>query len=172
VISRHRARWRRLKAIGFRGSLRVVSEWKARRRRAEEAVHQQLQKVPSARTIAHMMTIARDQLSKADSVTVAAIMAGAPALAEAQRLVERFHAMIRRKIAEELDPWITEARTSLLASFAKGITKDKAAVRVAMTEPWSNGQTEGHVNRLKVLKRQMYGRAKIDLLEARLMGAT
>jgi transposase len=60
----------------------------------------------------------------------------------------------------------------LLASFAKGITKDKAAVRAAMTEPWSNGQTEGHVNRLKVLKRQMYGRAKIDLLEARLIGAT
>lgn len=164
--------WRRLKAIGFRGSLRVVSEWKARRRRAEEAAHQQLQKVPSARTIAHMMTIACDQLGKADSVTVAAIMAGAPALAEAQRLVERFHAMIRRKIAEELDPWITDAGTSLLASFAKGITKDKEAVRAAMIEPWSNGQTEGHVNRLKVLKRQMYGRAKIDLLEARLMGAT
>lgn len=163
--------WRRLKAIGFRGSLRVVSEWKARRRRAGKTADQQVQKVPSARTIARMMTIAHDQLSKADSVTIAAIVAGAPALAEAQKLIEWFHAMIRRKIVEELDPWITDARTSLLASFAKGITKDKAAVRAAIAEPWSNGQTEGQVNRLKVIKRQMYGRAKIDLLKASLIGA-
>lgn len=163
--------WRRLKATGFRGSMRVVGEWTRRRRRAEKATDQQLQKVPSAKTIARMMTIAGDQLSKVDSVIVAAIEAGAPALAEARKLVERFHAMIRRKIAEDLDSWITEAKASLLASFATGITKDKVAVGAAVTEPWSNGQTEGQVNRLKVLKRQMYGRAKIDLLEARLIGA-
>ena len=60
---------------------------------------------------------------------------------------------------------------SLLASFARGIVNDEAAVRAAITEPWSNGQTEGQVNRLKVIKRQMYGRAKIDLLEARLIGS-
>ena len=118
-----------------------------------------------------MMTLARDQLSKADSVTIAAIVAGAPALAEAQKLIERFLAMIRSKIAEDLEPWIAEAKASLLGSFASGITKDKAAIRAAIVEPWSNGQTEGQVNRLKVLKRQMYGRAKIDLLEARLIGA-
>lgn len=64
-----------------------------------------------------------------------------------------------------------DVKASLLASFATGITKGKVAVGAAVTEPWSNGQTEGHVNRLKVLKRQMYGRAKIDLLEARLIGA-
>lgn len=92
--------WRRLKAIGFRGSLRVVSEWAGRRRRAGKTADQQLQKVPSARTTARMMTVAHGQLSKADSVTVAAIVAGAPALAEAQKLIERFHAMIRRKIVE------------------------------------------------------------------------
>jgi len=163
--------WRRLKAIGFRGSPRVVGEWAGRRRRAEKSADQQVQKVPSARMIARMMTLARDQLSKADSVTIAAIVAGAPALAEAQKLIERFLAMIRSKIAEDLEPWIAEAKVSLLGSFASGITKDKAAIRAAIVEPWSNGQTEGQVNRLKVLKRQMYGRAKIDLLEARLIGA-
>lgn len=66
---------------------------------------------------------------------------------------------------------IEAASGSLVASFARGIIRDRAAVRAAITEPWSNGQTEGHVNRLKVAKRQMYGRAKIDLLEARLIGA-
>ena len=70
-----------------------------------------------------------------------------------------------------LDPWITEAKVSLVASFATGITRDKAAVRAAITEPWSNGQTEGQITKLKLVKRQMYGRAKLDLLEARLIGA-
>jgi transposase len=79
--------------------------------------------------------------------------------------------MIRGKIDTDLDAWIIDASESLLASFARGIVNDEAAVRAAITEPWSNGQTEGQVNRLKVIKRQMYGRAKIDLLEARLIGS-
>ena len=54
-------------------------------------------------------------------------------------------------------------------SFARGIARDLAAVRSAIAEPWSNGQTEGHVNRLKLVKRQMYGRAKLDLLGRRFL---
>jgi transposase len=163
--------WRRVKARGFHGSSRVVSEWATRRRRAEKASDQNLQKVPSARTIARLMTMARDHLSKADSITVAAIEAGVLALVEARTLVERFHVMIRMKIEADLESWIAEASASLLASFAAGIAKSKAAVRAAITQPWSNGQTEGQVNKLKMVKRQMYGRAKVDLLEARLIGA-
>jgi transposase len=163
--------WRRLKARGFQGSLRVVSEWTTRRRHAEKAVDRRLQKVPSARTIARLMTIARDQLRKVESITIAAIEAGAPALVEARKLIERFHAMLRKKIVTDLDPWIAEAKASLIASFATGITKDKAAVRAALIQPWSNGQTEGQITKLKLVKRQMYGRAKIDLLQARLIVA-
>ena len=84
--------------------------------------------------------------------------------------MERFHVMVRQK-SSGLDGWITEAATSLLASFAAGINRDKAAVAAAITSPWSNGQTEGQITKLKLVKRQMYGRAKIDLLEARLLGA-
>jgi len=116
------------------------------------------------------MTMARDHLSKADSVTVAAIEAGVLALVEARELVARFHTMIRTKTEAALDPG-SPGKASLLASFAEGIAKSEAAVRAAITQPWSNGQTEGQVNRLKMIKRQMYGRAKIDLLEARLIGA-
>jgi transposase len=116
-----------------------------------------------------MMTIARDHLSKAESITIAAIEAAAPALVEARRLLEWFHTMIRRKIADDLDPWIAEAKSSLIASFAIGITKDEAAVRASIIQPWSNGQTEGQITKLKLVKRQMYGRAKIDLLQARLV---
>jgi len=164
--------WRRLQAKGFRGSLRVVSEWATRRRRAERACDQQLHKVPSARTIARLMTTARDHLSKSDAVTVAAIEAGAPMLVEARGLTDRFHAMIRKGAASDLAPWLSDAGTSLIASLACGITRDRAAVRAAITEPWSNGRTEGQINRLKLVKRQMYGRGKLDLLEARLIGAT
>ena len=160
--------WRRLKARGFRGSLRVVSEWRTRRRRAETASDQQLQRVPSARTIARLMTTARDHLSKADTVTIAAIEGGVPTLVEARSLLDRFHAMVRQK-TPDLDGWINDAAPSLLASFATGVRKDMAAVAAAMASPWSNGQTEGQITKLKLVKRQMYGRAKIDLLEARLL---
>ena len=163
--------WRRLKAGGIRGSLRVVSEWATRRRRAERASDLQLQKVPSARTIARMMTTARDHLGKADTVTIAAIEAGAPLLVEAHVLLDRFHAMIRKKIAGDLQPWIVEAKASLIASFANGIERDKDAVSGASNKPWSNGQTEGQITKLKLVKWQMYGHGKLDLLHARLIGA-
>ena len=94
-----------------------------------------------------------------------------PTLAEAREILAEFHCMIRRTAAAELSPWIERARASLIASFARGVTNDEAAVRGAITSPWSNGQTEGQITRLKLVRRQMYGRGKIDLLQARLMGA-
>ena len=79
--------------------------------------------------------------------------------------------MIRRKSQPNLDAWLDQARASLVASFANGIIKDKAAVNAAIVLPWSNGQTEGQITRLKLLKRQMYGRGKLDLLQARMLSA-
>lgn len=104
-------------------------------------------------------------------MTVAAIEGCVPKLVEARRLVETFQAMLRQKLVAHLDPWIASASVSLIGSFANGIIKDKDAVRAAITEPWSNGQTEGQITKLKLVKRQMYGRAKLDLLQARLIGA-
>jgi transposase len=66
---------------------------------------------------------------------------------------------------------IERIEAALLCSFARGFRRDKAAVIAALREPWSNGQTEGQINRLKALKRQMYGPANIDLLKARLVAA-
>jgi transposase len=65
-----------------------------------------------------------------------------------------------------------DARASgiyVMLRFAKTIRQDLEAVRNAMSEPWSNGQTEGQINRLKTLKRAMYGRAGVELLRARMM---
>jgi transposase len=161
--------WRRLKKQGFRGCLRVVTEWSSRRRRAERA-EGALSRMPSSRTIARLMTIGRDGLSKAETVTVATIESGVPLLVDAREIVAAFQAMIRKKCVAELEPWLERARTSLVASFANGVIKDQAAVAAAITSHWSNGQTEGQITKLKLVKRQMYGRGKLDLLQARVIG--
>src|SRR4051794_27892691 len=88
------------------------------------------------------MTVGRDTLSKAETVTVAAVEAGVPTLIEAREIIAQFHGMIPRRAAAELSPWMERARASLVASFARGVTNDEAAVRAAITSPWSNGQTE------------------------------
>jgi len=163
------ALWRQLKDLGFRGSLRVVGEWASRRRRADK-VENGLGHAPAARTIARLMTIGRDTLTKAETVTVAAIEAGVPLLVETREVIAAFQSMIRRKCIAELEPWLERARNTLIASFANGVIKDKAAVSAAIVSPWSNGQTEGQITKLKLVKRQMYGRGKLDLLEARVIG--
>ena len=72
----------------------------------------------------------------------------------------------------ELDTWLAEARACdvpTIETFAAGLEADGAAVRAALTHPWSSGQAEGQVNRLKMLKRQSYGRAGFDLLRQRVL---
>ncbi|OKP64687.1 transposase [Ensifer adhaerens] len=164
--------WRRLRTQGFRGSRRVVSEWATRRKRADKADAESLTRTPSARTIARLLTNNRDNLTKSETVTIAAIESGVPLLIAARDIITDFHLMVRRKVENQLMPWIDRARDSLVASFGKGVAKDIQAVRAAIVSPWSNGQTEGQITKLKLVKRQMYGRGKLDLLQARLIGAT
>jgi transposase len=82
--------------------------------------------------------------------------------------------MINERQPELFAGWIEKMLASpvaLLVNFAKGLQHDFQAVHAAMTYPWSNGQTDGQVNRLKLLKRQMYGRANFDLLRLRAIHA-
>lgn len=88
----------------------------------------------------------------------------------ARKAIGDFQSMIRSKSAAKLDEWIQQTKDSLVASFVNGVEKDLIAVRNAIISPWSNGQTEGQITRLKLIKRQMYGRAKLDLLRARVVG--
>lgn len=164
--------WRRLRAAGFKGGLRVVGEWATRQRRAEKTIPVGTGKSPPARKIARLLTTARDHLSKADAILVAQVETVLPALAMARALTNRFTDMVRNGREDALDPWLHEAEESLMASFARGLRKDHAVVTAVLREPWSNGQTEGQINRLKMLKRQMYGRANIDLLKARMVANT
>lgn len=87
-------------------------------------------------------------------------------------LVQQFWAMVCERKKDEFQPWIIQAKTVgiiELKNFAQGLEKDSQAVEAALTYEWSNGPTEGHNNRLKMIKRQMYGRAKFDLLRKRVL---
>ena len=101
----------------------------------------------------------------------AIVETASPALIEARSLMDQFHAMMRTRKPEKIEPWIVAAKDSHIAAFAAGIETDQAAVRAAIVEPWSSGQVEGQITRLKLVKRQMYCRANLDLLKARLMAA-
>jgi transposase len=93
-------------------------------------------------------------------------------VAEAYSLGQRFVSMIRERQSDALFPWLEDALksgTGALKGFANGIQQDMAAVMNALSLPWSQGQVEGQVNRLKLIKRQMYGRANFDLLRKRVI---
>ena len=82
--------------------------------------------------------------------------------------------MVRERKSDQLDGWLEQACASPLPElhrFALGLRAEYGAVRAALTEAWSTGQVEGQITRLKYLKRQMYGRAKIDLLRLRVLHA-
>ena len=117
------------------------------------------------------MSSGRTQIARAEAIPVATVESALPSLAKARDLVERFQAMIRGREGETLATWIDAAMASPLASFAADIRADRDAVAAAIVAPWSNGQTEGQTTKLKLVKRQMFGRAKLDLLRARLVAA-
>lgn len=87
-------------------------------------------------------------------------------------LANDFQAMIRDRRFETFEGWLAQCHALQIGAFerfAETLAQDGAAVRAALQTDWSNGQTEGQVNRLKLLKRQMYGRASLDLLRRRVL---
>jgi transposase len=129
-------------------------------------------KPPTLRTltwlvIRHPATLHADQQSDIDVARQAH-----PAIATAITLAQEFAMLVRRRAADGLNDWLDRATTSgsmPFRNFAKSLRQDEAAIRAALTLRWSNGPVEGHINRLKLLKRQAYGRAKLDLLRVRLL---
>ena len=113
-----------------------------------------------------------DELDETQHHELALIRQVSPSAEAAYRLAQAFMQMIREQTGHQLDVWLGEAEASRLPEFqsiARGIQQDKAAVLAGLTLPWSNGPLAGHVNRLKLLKRSMYGRARLPLLRARVL---
>jgi transposase len=108
--------------------------------------------------------------TEAEAQQLTQLHAQSPAVAEAIDLAQDFAALVRQRQPERLDPWLKRATTSAVDAvqrFAAGLYEDYEAVKAGVTLPWSTSPVEGHINRLKMLKRQMFGRARLDLLSRR-----
>ena len=113
-----------------------------------------------------------NDLDETQQKELALIRQASPSAQDAYRLTQAFMQVIREHTGQQLETWLSSVEASTLPelkSFAKGIQQDKAAVLAGLTLPWSNGPLEGHVNRLKLIKRSMYGRAKLRLLRQRVL---
>ena len=114
----------------------------------------------------------RRQLTARQIVNVDALKSASAEFTTMRNLAMRFRGLLRGGGEERLDTWLKDARRSGIYGmqrFARALRHDIEAVRNAVLEPWSNGQTEGQINKLKTLKRSMFGRAGVELLRARLM---
>lgn len=120
------------------------------------------------------MILSPEKLSTKEQQQVEHICQASSDLRTIYLLSQEFVTLLKERQAEALDSWLKRAKegqVTELSSFVNGIRRDYAAVYVAFSLPWSNGITEGHINRLKFLKRQMFGRAHLDLLRVKVLHA-
>jgi len=110
----------------------------------------------------------RSLLTERQVKKVDVLKQGSDAFAEMRRLAMRFNGILRGKKPEPLDAWIDSDLIPIMR-FARVLRRDIEAVNNAIELPWSNGQAEGQINRLKTLKRAMYGRAGPELMRARML---
>jgi transposase len=130
--------------------------------------------VPSPRHVASLLVQRPERQTDDDRAYLDRLCEQAPTIANAYALTKDFAGMLRERHGQHLDNWLRLAKDSgikELAAYARGLETDYAAVRAGLELEWSNGQTEGQVNKLKLLKRQMYGRANFDLLRLRVLHA-
>jgi transposase len=172
--------WRELCDQGFQGSLSLVLNYVAQLRHGDPAPDIQpgqpelVLRRYSPRQAAVFFLRPPDELTEPEQQDVTHMTQASPVIATTYTLAQRLAQLIRQRVAAALDPWLVAAKAAALTEFkqfATGLERDKAAVLAALQLPWSNGQTEGQVNRLKLLKRQMYGRANFDLLRQRVLAA-
>jgi len=125
---------------------------------------------PTARNVAALFMRREEKLDEEQKQYLDRLCASDGALDDARRLTREFSKMVREHEGKKLDGWLTEATSSeaeVMRKFAAGLKKDLLAVRAGLTESWSTGPVEGFIHKIKLIKRQGYGRANLDLLRAR-----
>ena len=179
---------RELRQRGYAGSYAIVAAYVRRLRQAQglapghRSAHQCLPAVaePSCRPLtpsraAWLVLRRAEQRTTAETQQLAQLHTQSAEVAEAITLAQDFATLVRQRQPEALDAWLQRATTSApeaMRRFALGLYEDYAAVKAGVTLPWSTGPVEGHINRLKMLKRQMFGRAHLDLLSRRFVLAS
>jgi transposase len=159
-----------LRERGYRGSLRTLRRLTAQLRR--DTAIPAPPPAPAARKVASWILTPPADLAGDDRAALAQITARCEELKATRDLVREFADMLCHRRGERLEAWASQAETSLvseLRGFSKGLRTDWAAVTAGLTVSYSSGAVEGHVNRIKMIKRQMYGRARPDLLRKRIL---
>src|SRR4051812_4755410 len=165
--------WREIRERGFVGGASTVRDWIRRLRAAtpQPAGSLPAWKTPSGRRAAWLVVADADEIDGPERRFVEALIAGSAELAHLIALARAFRAIIREQQEERLDDWLVAAEKTAFAGFAAGLRRDLAAVRSALSLPWSTGPVEGQICRLKTIKRTMCGRAGFDLLRHRVLEA-
>jgi transposase len=162
-----------IRSQGYRGSYARLCAWLSPwRSRHAETPEQRARPRRSSRRVAHWLIRKADDLDKEDQQFLERLQASNVDCAIAHTLAREFATRVRERQGERLLGWIERAKAGGVAAirrFAEGLVPDLAAVTAGLTLRWSNGSTEGAVNRLKLIKRQMYGRAGFDLLRRRVL---
>jgi transposase len=170
--------WREVCAHGYAGPRYRIWEVVQRLRQGLPAMTESTEaptprpRPPSPRQVAGIFLRRPTDRTAVEQQVLGQVIERCPDARVAYELTERFLSLMRQRQAASLEAWLTDASQSGLPEFqrlASGLLTDQAAVVAAASLPYSNGQTEGQVNKLKVVKRQMYGRAKFDLLRLRLL---
>ena len=147
---------------------------------AGTGVHQSTQpkplkeRLPAPSQIRWWFLLPVERLTTKQQAQLMRLCQSEPGFSAIYHLVQAFIALLHQKTDQGLTEWLEQAQQSSVAemvSFAKGLGRDEAAVRAGLSLKWSQGQVEGAVNRLKLIKRSMYGRAKFDLLRIRVLYA-
>lgn len=191
------ALWREIRAQGFTGTAKQIRRWLSQHRTkpARTAPHRwrnpgstdpalnggAARPLPSSRQLAWLLVQPPAELAPTDAAVVTRVEQD-PDTAIVAKLARQFTALVRACNASnqadigaaraELTSWLAEAAVSgvpTMETFAARLASDISAISAALTTPWSNGQTEGQVNRLKLIKRQMFGHASFDLLRRRVL---
>lgn len=172
---------REIRLQGYPGGDTQVRDYVARLRQAQTAQpHPSAALLPTAlvstpltpRRAAYLLLRPADEADTAHRAFLNQFFALFPELQASVEQFQAFAVMVRERQSAAFDDWLQHALHSDCASlkkFARGIQQDEMAVRAALSMTWSNGQSEGQINRLKFIKRQMYGRAKFDLLRLRVL---
>ncbi|MCB8878068.1 transposase [Acidisoma silvae] len=138
---------------------------------AQEHADASHRSVPLGRRLARLLLTSPTRQSVTERECVARFLAAEPALAATSRWVKAMDLLLRKKTKASLNSLLDIGERTLLAKFAMGFRRDLSAIKNALATPWTTSPVEGQINKLKMIKRTMYGRAGFQLLRARILHA-
>jgi transposase len=160
--------------LGYRGSRRTVRRFVEGWRKADTPPPVR-RVLPGPQNLCWLLLRRRSELDDAERAVLTQLCRRSSELGASRRLAQRFLVLVRERRGTQLEQWVADVQTTgppELRGFSRNLHRDWLAVHAGLTVRWSSGPVEGNVNRVKLIKRQMFGRAKFDLLRKRVLLAS